>query len=233
MPEIELMPWDSQMLGLRVGKVHTATPPSADAMDTYDMLLARLPTDDEGELAQWQNDGFKFVALDLELAAQTLQFRQHRDDQGYRCSWLSRQPPEFVIEGFCIDDSRLMRDPKCRSRLPSSFWDRVVYEHCAQYADMVACAIDSDNHLLGFVSCFVREKVLQLFMVAVHPLHQGKGIGGALLAMVNEKAQENSWSLTTQVLASNLGAMNFYLGHGFKPVGSELVLHRWRREVPE
>lgn len=228
MLELELMSWDSQVLGLRAGRLDTSVLPAKEAMDIYDMLLARLPLDQDKQLAQWQEGGFHFVALDIELSAKTLNFKPRPVDDTYRCIWHSRQEPNFSIKGFRIDDSRLMRDPNCRNRLPADFWDKVVHEHCAEYADMVACAIDAENHLLGFISCFVRESTLQLFMVAVHPQHQGKGIGNALLAMANAKAQENGWSLTTQVLASNLGAMNFYLGHGFKPVGGELVLHRWR-----
>jgi GNAT superfamily N-acetyltransferase len=65
----------------------------------------------------------------------------------------------------------------------------------------------------------------------VHPEHQGKGIGSSLLSLVGAKAKENHWSLTTQVLASNLGAMRFYLDHGFKPSSGELVLHRWNNGI--
>lgn len=228
MHELELMPWDSRVLGLRAGRCDASVLPSVEVMDSFDMLLARLPAEDDDRLSRWQAGGFRFVALDLELAAPSLAIEERPLQQSHQCMWHSRQQPDFLIEGFRIDDSRLMRDPRCRARLPSDFWDQVALEHCTEYADLVACAIDPSNRLLGFISCFVRGDVLELFMVAVHPEHQGKGIGGSLLALVDAKARENRWSLTTQVLASNLGAMRFYLDHGFQPVGGELVLHRWR-----
>lgn len=229
MPEIELMQWDSQVLGLRAGRAHGSIPPAPAAMDKFDMVLARLPINDDAQLARYQNGGFQFVALDLQLSAHELSYGPAAPQKNYSVIWHSRQSPVFKIAGFSIEDSRLMRDPRCREHLAPDFWDRVITEHCSEYADMVACALDAtSNCLLGFISCFLHGSALELFLVAVHPDHQGRGIGHALLQHVETKAAENGWSLTTQVLASNVKAMNFYIRHGFRPTDGELVLHRWK-----
>lgn len=229
MPAIELMAWDSGLLGVRAGRVHGEHPPSASEMAAYDMLLARLPLEADEALQNYQASGFQMVAIDMTLAADALSFNDEPSVSQPRMHWLEHEVPGFTIQGFRIDDSRLMRDERCRKRLPADFWDRMVHEHCSEYADAMLCAVDADGQrLLGFISCFVRDDTFELFTVAVHPEHQGEGIGRAMLRRCAERAAELGLKIGTQVLASNIGAMNFYLNHGFRPVAGEYVLHRWK-----
>lgn len=229
MPAIELMPWDSQLLGLHIGRASGEMPPSAAQMQDYDMLLARLPLNADAALASYQASGFQMVAMDLTLSADILSFGGDSSSADYRMVWLDHEKPRFSIDGFCIEDSRLMLDIRCRKRLPTDFWDKLIYEHCCEYADAVLCALDAKaERLLGFVSCFFRDDTFELFTVAVHPQYQGKGIGKAMLQQAATRAQSQGLKIDTQVLASNLGAMNFYLNHGFRPVSGELVLHHWK-----
>jgi ribosomal-protein-alanine N-acetyltransferase len=87
------------------------------------------------------------------------------------------------------------------------------------------------NRLVGCISCFLNKSELELFLIAVHPDFRNQGIGGAMLEYVSTKAIEHGWSLSTQVLASNVIAMNLYTKYGFKVDGGEAVLHRWKEKV--
>ena len=121
-----------------------------------------------------------------------------------------------------------MLDPYCRSYLPNNFWDRMIYEHCEDFADVVICATDGQNRLSGFISCLQKPECLDMFLVAVHPRCQGSGLGSILVNQALQLGQELGLSVTTSVIASNVRGFNFYLKHDFMVKSSEVILHRWR-----
>lgn len=57
--------------------------------------------------------------------------------------------------------------------------------------------------------------------LAVREQFRGRGVGGALLALLVEEARERGFS--TVVLNAQTGALGFYEGFGFVPVGEEFV----------
>lgn len=224
------MSWDSKVLNLQAGQALDNFSLQEIELDQFDMVLARIPMHENEKIAHCQKYGFDFIALDLSLAANTLCFSDVTCTPDYSLVWQSRKLPDFVIKGFNITDSRLMLDARCRERLAADFWDSVVNEHCTDYADMVACALDKNGErLLGFISCLLHGGTLDLFLVAVLPEFQGQRIGSALLNYVGETAKARGWALSTQVLASNVRALNFYMQHGFVVSGGEVVLHRWKK----
>ncbi len=229
MSGLELMSWDSNVLGARVARVsNVAHVPSANEMDAYDLVMARLPMEwDEGREI-YQRAGFGFVTLDFNMSAQPVASEQRANT--YPLVWVSKTLPAFAISGFQIEDSRLMRDSGCRARLPNGFWDKVIEEHCASYSDRVACALSRDRrHLIGLVSCFEEHSALELFLIAVHPDYQSLGVGNQLMAFVSDTALTEGLYLKTQVLATNTRAMKFYLKRGFLVDSGDLVMHRWRK----
>lgn len=226
------MPWDSKVLGLNVGRVIGKLPLSQEELDSYDMILARIPIRNAENIEYYQRSGFYFIALDLSMSATQPNMNANLENNKYSIFWHSQSAPNFLIEGFNVDDSRLMLDKHCCYRLEKNFWDTVIIEHCTDYADMVVCVVDKQsNRLVGCISCFLNKSELELFLIAVHPDFRNQGIGGAMLEYVSTKAIEHGWSLSTQVLASNVIAMNLYTKYGFKVDGGEAVLHRWKEKV--
>lgn len=231
MSGLELMSWDADVLGVRVARVaDVARMPSANEMDAYDLVVARLPMEwDEGR-ERYQEAGFGFVTLDVNMSAQAAAGEQGAN--AFPLVWVSKTPPAFAINGFQIEDSRLMRDSRCRARLPDGFWDKVIAEHCASYSDRVACALSPDrSRLVGVVSCFEVRGALELFLIAVQPEHQSLGVGKQLMNFVNRTALNEGLSLKTQVLATNTRAMNFYLKQRFLVDSGDIVMHRWTKKV--
>lgn len=57
--------------------------------------------------------------------------------------------------------------------------------------------------------------------LAVRAAVRGRGIGAALLALLIEEARERGFA--TVVLNAQTGALGFYEGFGFSPVGEEFV----------
>lgn len=224
------MPWDSQVLSLRVGRSKGCVLPGKQELDAFDLVLARLPLNADEQLMAHQNAGFQFIAIDLDIAADTLKIEALTGAASKcRLIWVERQNPSFEVRGFHVGDSRLERDLRCQQRLPDKFWDSLIIEHCRGYADLVLCALDtSKQQLIGVISCFLRGDALELFLVAVHPGFRGAGIGSELLRVAGARARAKGLVLTSQVLATNVNAINFYVKSGFRVTGGEIVLHRWK-----
>ncbi len=229
---LELMSWDASVLGARVARVlDVVCMPSENDMDAFDLTVAKLPMEwDEGR-ERYQEAGFDFVTLDVNMSAHPLAANAVGED-AIPLVWVSKTQPTFAIEGFQIDDSRLMRDSRCRERLRAGFWDKVIGEHCASYSDRVACALSADrSRLIGVMSCFDAGSALELFLIAVHPEYQAIGVGKQLMAFVSNTALREGRSLKTQVLATNVRAVNFYLKQKFLVESGNVVMHRWTKKV--
>jgi len=230
MPVIQPMPWDSQQLGLPVGKLVDFSANSMDqSLEDYGLVFARVPQHNQKAIAKLQTFNFQYIGLDLRLVAD-LDEMERVDDIHWQIRRISRCVPDFRINGFHIEDSRLMLDPTCRERLPMNFWDQLVYEHCSDFADTVICAVDTNNNLVGFISCLMRPAYLDLFMVAVQPAHQGSGLGGVLLSNAAALARERGLSRSTSVMVSNVRGFNFYIKHNFLLESGEVIMHRWQEK---
>jgi ribosomal protein S18 acetylase RimI-like enzyme len=221
------MGWDSRVLGISVGKL-----PIADAekceMGSYDLLLARVPQQQSELVRQLESHGFRYIAMDVTLQAAAKTADISVKNPIWQVSRLSRSTPTFEIDGFVIEDSRLMLDPLCKNLLPEAFWDSVIREHCEEFADIVLYATDDQNRLTGFISCLKTPKYLDLFLVAVHPRCQGAGLGSILIDHALQLGDELGLPVTTSVIANNVRGFNFYLKHNFLVKGSEVIMHRWR-----
>lgn len=233
MPVIDPVPWDSRKLGLPVGKLVDFT---ADCIDQsradYGLVFARVPQHNQEAIAKLQTCDFRYVGLDLRLVADPGAL-ERVDDVRWQIRRISHCVPNFKIKGFHIEDSRLMLDPACRERLAVDFWDCLIHEHCSEFADTVICAVDTNNHLLGFISCLMRPPHLDLFMVAVQPLHQGRGLGGALLRNAAVLARERGLGLSASVMASNVRGFNFYIRHNFVVEDGEVIMHHWQERTQD
>lgn len=233
MPVIQPMPWDSRQLGLAVGRLIDFAVDCKDlSLTDYGFLFARIPQHDQQAVTKLEECGFRYIGLDLCLVADPDEL-ERTDDARWQIRRVSHRVPDFQINGFHIEDSRLMLDSACRRRLPADFWDRLVYEHCSEFADTVICAVDANNHLAGFVSCLMRPAHLDLFMVAVQQAHQGNGLGGALLRNAAALARERGLKLSTSVMAGNIRGFNFYIRHNFLVEGGEVIMHRWQERIQD
>jgi GNAT superfamily N-acetyltransferase len=227
------MPWDSRKLGLPVGKLVDFATDSMDwSLADYCLVCARVPQQNQKAIAKLQTYDFQYIGLDLCLAAAPNEL-ERVDGMCWQIRRISRCAPDFQINGFHIEDSRLMLDAACRERLSVDFWDGLIYEHCSDFADIVICAVDENNHLSGFISCLTSPTHLDLFMVAVHPTHQGSGIGGVLLRRAAALAREQGLNLRTSVLASNVRGFNFYIRHNFLVESGEVIMHRWQERAKD
>lgn len=225
---IETLAWDSQMLGVKVGKL-VGEVDDADFGD-YDLIVARKPQQECAGIVKLEQQGFRYVGLDVALLRSGLVLPPVPVPAalGWQIKQCRKSLPEFSIAGFRIDDSRFMLDERCRQRLSANFWDRVIGDHCQYFADVVVCATDERQKLGAFISCLYKQQSLDMFLVATHPDCQNRGLGTRLVYEVISLAEQLQLPVTTSVMASNIRAFNFYLQHQFTVASAEVILHRWR-----
>ena len=231
MPVIVPVEWDSRQLGLPVGRLMDfAVDPEDRSMEDYGLVLARVPQQNHRIAARLQDCGFRYVGLDLRLLAKP-------DESAYtgdHTRWQMRRVSH---------SARTSRSTVSTSRTTAScsiplaaldageFLGPLIHEHCAEFADVVICAVDMHDHLAGFVSCLIRPPYLEMFLVAVHPAHQGIGLGGVLLNDAAALAREKALRPTTSVMASNVRGFNFYIKHNCLVEDGEIIMHRWQERV--
>lgn len=91
----------------------------------------------------------------------------------------------------------------------------------ADYAEIASCGnawvAEQQGRLVGLLALEPHADHLLLDNVAVHPEHQGVGVGGRLLALAEEQAQARGLSevrlFTNEAMTENL---EFYLRRGYR-----------------
>lgn len=226
MSSIKHLEWDSDVLGGRVGRVENyQRAPTLEEARIYWHSHVRIPQSEIQWAWQYQEIGFRFITIDYTLV-KVIYGSVPSPQEIESVHYLSRKDPDFEIQGFSLSGSRLVIDPILRERLKRGFWDDMIRNHCREFADFVLCTVDERNRLIGLVSCFERSEDLELFLVIVHPECRGGGIGKGLLQAAEAIAHRGSKKrLITNVVSSNMEAMNFYLKNGFQFEEGHIIMH--------
>lgn len=89
----------------------------------------------------------------------------------------------------------------------------------AEWSDIHLAAFDATGEMVGILLLTPQnEREVKMRQVAVAPDWQGKGIGAALVAVSEEKAQSLGFQIIT--LHARETAVPFYLRLGYKSVGN-------------
>ena len=220
---IRLCEWDSHVFKKKIGCIPKySTLPKKKDLSQYQHVSVRVPADNHEIIVQYQKLGFCFITTDYTLKKNRAAKSAINDCSGSTLLLLRKKKPDIKIHGFKIDGSRLTLDKQLRNNLPVDFWDTMIREHAASYADYVIFAV-KNNEAQGFISYFEDSEKIQLFLVAVHPKHQGRGIGTLLLAKAESIAGKKH--LLTNVVSQNLKGINFYINNGFRFHSAETILH--------
>jgi [ribosomal protein S18]-alanine N-acetyltransferase len=93
----------------------------------------------------------------------------------------------------------------------------------------IRVATDQAGHLAGYVVTTLAGDVVDLLRIGVRTDHQGRGLGGILLAAALDAAAElpQAERMMLEVSEANAAAAALYLGHGFA------VIDRRRHYYPD
>jgi GNAT superfamily N-acetyltransferase len=84
-----------------------------------------------------------------------------------------------------------------------------------------------NNEPIGLIKIAVLANKLHIRQLQIIPIHQGKGIGGKVLALIKRKAKELKLPITLNVLLAN-PVISLYLRHGFVVTGQNEVEYQMR-----
>lgn len=99
-------------------------------------------------------------------------------------------------------------------------WSEQTLVSCFQDNYHVYGAFDEKSEVLqGFYIAHQVIDELTLMNIAVHPDHQGHGIGRALMQHLLALAQQHDAAIWLEVRASNMPAQSLYTSLGFVEVG--------------
>lgn len=217
--------WDSRLFKGKAGRVedHDKVPDASD-LSSYKYVHVRIPHDKVALVWEYQKAGFRYITHDITLVKAPAEVH---DPVVQNCDllYVRKEEPTFKISGFELDGSRLVIDPQLRSYLGRNFWDETIREHCREFADFALCAVNPDNRLMGFASCFDHADNTEVFLFVVHPDFRKSGVGSVLLQALGQKAFKDQKKLSTSVVSSNLQAMNFYLKHRFLVSHYHVIMH--------
>lgn len=92
--------------------------------------------------------------------------------------------------------------------------------------------IEADGELVGMIQLFEHADSLEIAEVQIEPVHQGRGIGTAVIRDVICRAANDGLPVNLRVGRKNEGALRLYERLGFKVVG-ESETHRRMTHRPE
>ena len=233
MPEIQVLDWDTNFFGYKVGKISLINNEIVDFIDFQknDFELIYLFSEfniDENLLKKTQaklQDIKIELTKDLDLKNNYLE--QNGNVQLKEITKFSEELYHLVLESGA--HSRFKLD----KHFVNNEFD-LLYKAWIQNSlnDTNAKVIGAyiNNELLGFVSLSLKSGIADIGLIAVHEKARGNHIGKKLLEsafMYAIQNQSNSITVVTQEF--NKQAMLFYMNNGFVINKKTFIYHLWKK----
>lgn len=233
MPKIQVLDWDTNFFGYKVGKISLINNEIVDFIDFQknDFELIYLFSEfniDENLLKKTQaklQDIKIELTKDLDLKNNYLE--QNGNVQLKEITKFSEELYHLVLESGA--HSRFKLD----KHFVNNEFD-LLYKAWIQNSlnDTNAKVIGAyiNNELLGFVSLSLKSGIADIGLIAVHEKARGNHIGKKLLEsafMYAIQNQSNSITVVTQEF--NKQAMLFYMNNGFVINKKTFIYHLWKK----
>ncbi len=101
-------------------------------------------------------------------------------------------------------------------------WPREAFEEEIDNAELgIGFVAEEDGYMVGFATGLSVAREFHLHNIAVHPDHQGKGVGRQLLEKIDEYCHQHKlYKILLEVRRDNEQARRLYLGMGYESVGA-------------
>ncbi len=230
-PKPELLAWDSEFWGFRVGRTN-APDVDAWAIENSVDLMCLLTDADSPDVAQRaEEQGFRFMDVRVTLARTTA---RHSNTLREHCAEDVDLLATIAQSAHVI--TRFYADPRLSDARCDEFYETWLRKSCAGWADKVLVA-EHNGLPAGFVTVNIdeREATASIGLIAVAEGSRGVGLGAELVrgaAGYGHAAEVGVITVVTQ--GRNVAAQRLFQSCGFVTVSTELWFHKWMdQRVPQ
>jgi GNAT superfamily N-acetyltransferase len=242
---ISELPWDSEMFGFACA--HFDISRSGAARATH----AGLPGAIAEVLQQARSEAVKFVTLKTDaeetetvnsalrnngsLIDTELTFAKKPtapDTPAVPESEYSIQKMETFWDDSLYDltstlqHSRFFVDSHIDADVAHRIWRTSIYNHCNGRASYSVVAHHRDKPI-GLMNVVEKNGISDIFLIAVSPPHQGKGVGSAMMDLYEATLGAGTETQIVETQLRNYGAHKFYHDRGYRAVRSKHTIHFW------
>lgn len=226
MSTVEALPWDSEILGVRVGRIAAGVPTCLPAWG-FDLVYAKVEARETKRLLSLQRIGFQVVTGWVDWRTEVAPVKTHNLASVVDVCWScpSDAPSIRAIAASSFTLDRFHRDPRIEPERADALhgaWAEAHINppHC--------CAIGLVNDdVVGFVAYDVVPEP-RIVLNAVAETYRGHGHYRKLLTSVVSRLVSLAGSASLETQCDNYPVHRACLSLGMKPVASGFNLHWWR-----
>ncbi len=214
---IEIIKWDSEFFGRKIGRL-AAVPPDTETLkrdlddavrEKFAYLTCRLGAGEIGAVHGLENHGFYLT--DIGIIWEKRPFDLQAPQVSVREGTLADAEAVRKITAGLFKDGRFYHDPFFTQEEADRLYQAWAENSFKGQADKVFLVNDK-----GFITCKVSGDVGNIPLVGVGVPYQGQGIGTALLQAASKWFLEMKVRLiTVRTQAGNGNAIKFYGRNGF------------------
>ena len=218
----ELMAWDTEFFGIRVGRaVHLDGLGQWAADNTVGLMCLLVDANKPSEIQEAEERGFRFmdvrVTLDMHTTSRMSWARLARAEDTSKLKAIAREA--FHLTRFYADPS--LDDNRCDDLYAE--WTRSL---CAGAADIVL-VVEKDNQVVGYVTVNADEDQAEIGLIAVAADYRGQHLGTVLVnGAIDWAHTQNAKTIRVVTQGANTGALRTFEGCGFRVTNTSLWFHR-------
>jgi GNAT superfamily N-acetyltransferase len=229
---IEVLVWDSQFFGRRIGRVNTSQPTDqglAAAVvagrhaDLDCVYLTLVPADTLPPIPE--SFGFHLVDVQLDLERQLQPVQTPSEPSGFevRRGLLTDIPMLGPVIEALAPWSRFAMDPRFGVKAAKRMYEAWI-EKCAASDHSMFVVATKKSEPVGFITV---ELVTTADIGLLGTSEAGAGIGSLLIKSAVDWATHHGQTLSVTTQARNVAALRFYGRHGFEIKRASYVYHLW------
>lgn len=242
-PPCELLPWDTEFFGCRIGRVrgHTLSPEVAARIDDWSRshriraLYFLSRADDPATIQTAEQHGFGLVDIRVTLACGLMKSERSPFNLPADVCIRPFQSADLAalqtLARTVHQDTRFFSDGHFSRQRAEELYSTWITLESQRRAQMVFVAA-TNEHPVGYISCRLDSLKGQIGLVGVAAQVRGQGIGASLvLTAVGWFRSQGAREVIVVTQGKNLAAQRLYQKCGFFSHDLELWYHKWYSAV--
>jgi dTDP-4-amino-4,6-dideoxy-D-galactose acyltransferase len=218
----ELLDWDSEFWGIRVGKgERSAGMGEWAAENTVGLMCLLIDSDAPAEAQAAEERGFRFMDVRVMLERHTISCGSS--------SRLARIEDLAALRRIAHSSHRITRfyaDPSLSDDRCDILYDEWIRRSFAGWADIVLVA-EREGKPVGYVTVHLNGTTSRIGLIAVSEEARGHGIGSELVgSAINWAHSQQAWHMSVVTQGRNIAAQRLFQRAGFITCGTGLWFHR-------